>query len=247
MITIKTNHGDIGVELFDDKAPISCENFRQYITDGHFNGTIFHRVIPNFMIQGGGMDESMSQKPTREPIKNEADNGLSNARGSIAMARTSDPDSATAQFFINVHDNKSLNYRAADPQGIGYTVFGQVVTVAGGSNVDFAGAEVVLSNGLGDLRTLLSADDPIGKYTFSDVPPGSYTLSARREGALASVVSITVSPGIDVEQDLVLAAQASITGTIAPSSADCSLVARLYVAEEFGTEPVDEVVIIGNE
>ena len=84
MITIKTNHGDIVVELFDEKAPISCENFRQYARDGHYDDTIFHRVIPNFMIQGGGMDESMSQKPTRDPIKNEADNGESNRRGTLA-------------------------------------------------------------------------------------------------------------------------------------------------------------------
>ena len=102
MITIKTNHGNIGVELFDEKAPISCENFRQYITDGHYAGTIFHRVIPNFMIQGGGMDENMSSKATREPIKNEADNGETNVRGTLAMARTNVVDSATSQFFINV-------------------------------------------------------------------------------------------------------------------------------------------------
>jgi cyclophilin family peptidyl-prolyl cis-trans isomerase len=123
MITIKTNHGDIGVELFDDKAPISCENFRQYITDGHFNGTIFHRVIPNFMIQGGGMDESMSQKPTREPIKNEADNGLTNERGTLAMARTQIVDSATSQFFINLRDNDFLNHGDRD---FGYAVFAKV-------------------------------------------------------------------------------------------------------------------------
>jgi cyclophilin family peptidyl-prolyl cis-trans isomerase len=93
MITIKTNHGDIGVELFDEKAPISCENFRQYARDGHFADTVFHRVIPNFMIQGGGMDENLNSKPTREPIKNEADNGESNVRGTLAMARTAVVDS----------------------------------------------------------------------------------------------------------------------------------------------------------
>jgi cyclophilin family peptidyl-prolyl cis-trans isomerase len=125
MITIKTNHGDIGVELFDDKAPISCENFRQYITDGHFNGTIFHRVIPNFMIQGGGMDDSMSQKPTREPIKNEADNGLTNERGTLAMARTQIVDSATSQFFINLRDNDFLNHGDRD---FGYAVFAKVAS-----------------------------------------------------------------------------------------------------------------------
>ena len=123
MITIKTNHGDIGVELFDEKAPISCENFRQYIADGHFADTIFHRVIPNFMIQCGGMDESMSSKPTRAPIKNEADNGESNVRGTLAMARTGVVDSATSQFFINLRDNDFLNHGTRD---FGYAVFGKV-------------------------------------------------------------------------------------------------------------------------
>jgi len=123
MITIKTNHGDISVELFDEKAPISCENFRQYIRDGHFASTIFHRVIPNFMIQGGGMDASMTQKPTRDPIKNEADNGESNARGTLAMARTMVVDSATSQFFINLRDNDFLDHGTRD---FGYAVFGKV-------------------------------------------------------------------------------------------------------------------------
>jgi cyclophilin family peptidyl-prolyl cis-trans isomerase len=123
MITIKTSHGDIGVELFDDKAPISCENFRQYAKDGHYNETIFHRVIPNFMIQGGGMDENMTQKPTRDPIKNEADNGESNVRGTLAMARTTVVDSATSQFFINLRDNDFLDHGSRD---FGYAVFGRV-------------------------------------------------------------------------------------------------------------------------
>ncbi len=123
MITIKTNHGDISVELFDEKAPISCENFRQYVSDGHFNDTIFHRVIPNFMIQGGGMDESMASKPTRAPIKNEADNGEANLRGTLAMARTGVVDSATSQFFINLRDNDFLNHGGRD---FGYAVFGKV-------------------------------------------------------------------------------------------------------------------------
>ena len=123
MITIKTTHGEIKVELFDEKAPISCENFRQYITDGHFSDTIFHRVIPNFMIQGGGMDSSMSSKPTRDPIKNEADNGESNQRGTLAMARTGVVDSATSQFFINLSNNDFLNHSTRD---FGYAVFGQV-------------------------------------------------------------------------------------------------------------------------
>ena len=123
MITIKTNHGDIKVDLFDEKAPITCENFRQYVTDGHFAGTIFHRVIPNFMIQGGGFDADMHQKPTRDPIKNEADNGVSNARGTLAMARTMVVDSATAQFFINLKDNDFLDNGTRD---FGYAVFGEV-------------------------------------------------------------------------------------------------------------------------
>ena len=123
MITIKTSHGDIGIELFDEKAPISCENFRQYVADGFYAGTIFHRVIPNFMIQCGGMDAEMASKPTRDPIKNEADNGESNDRGSLAMARTSIVDSATAQFFINLRDNDFLNHGGRD---FGYAVFGRV-------------------------------------------------------------------------------------------------------------------------
>ena len=123
MITIKTNHGDISVELFEDKAPISCENFRQYASDGHYDGTVFHRVIPNFMIQGGGMDENLSDKPTRAPIKNEADNGVSNERGTLAMARTMVVDSATSQFFINLKDNSFLDHGTRD---FGYAVFGKV-------------------------------------------------------------------------------------------------------------------------
>lgn len=123
MITIKTNHGDINVELYDEKSPITCENFRQYIEDGFFNDTIFHRVIPNFMIQGGGFDSDMNQKATRDPIKNEADNGVSNKRGTLAMARTSVVDSATAQFFINLKDNDFLDHGTRD---FGYAVFGEV-------------------------------------------------------------------------------------------------------------------------
>ena len=123
MITIKTNHGDISVELFDEKAPISCENLRQYVKDGHFTDTIFHRVIPNFMIQCGGMNKNMASKPTRDPIKNEADNGESNVRGTLAMARTGVVDSATSQFFINLRDNDFLNHGTRD---FGYAVFGKV-------------------------------------------------------------------------------------------------------------------------
>jgi peptidyl-prolyl cis-trans isomerase A (cyclophilin A)/peptidyl-prolyl cis-trans isomerase B (cyclophilin B) len=123
-ITIRTNHGAITAELFDDKAPVTCANFRRYVRDGFFDGTIFHRVIPNFMIQGGGMDVDMREKPTREPIRNEADNGISNQRGTMAMARTADVDSATAQFFINLRDNDFLNHGGRD---FGYAVFGKVV------------------------------------------------------------------------------------------------------------------------
>ncbi len=123
MITIKTNHGEIKAKLFDEKAPITCENFRQYVADGFFNGTIFHRVIPNFMIQGGGFDADMNQKPTRTTIKNEADNGEKNRRGTFAMARTAAVDSATAQFFINLGENDFLNHGDRD---FGYAVFAEV-------------------------------------------------------------------------------------------------------------------------
>lgn len=123
MITIKTNHGEIKAKLFDEKAPITCENFRQYIADGFFNGTIFHRVIPDFMIQGGGFEADMNQKPTRTTIKNEADNGEKNRRGTFAMARTAAVDSATAQFFINLGENDFLNHGDRD---FGYAVFAEV-------------------------------------------------------------------------------------------------------------------------
>jgi cyclophilin family peptidyl-prolyl cis-trans isomerase len=123
MITITTSHGDITIELFADEAPISVENFLAYVDAGHFDGTIFHRVIPNFMIQGGGFDVDMNQKSTRDPIKNEADNGLKNERGTLAMARTSDVDSATSQFFINLNDNAFLDNGERD---FGYAVFARV-------------------------------------------------------------------------------------------------------------------------
>jgi len=125
MITMKTNHGDIVIELDEEKAPKTSENFLQYVNDGFFDGTIFHRVIGNFMIQGGGFEPGMQQKPTRDPVENEAKNGLSNLNGTIAMARTADPHSATAQFFINVSDNKFLDHPGQD--GWGYCVFGKVV------------------------------------------------------------------------------------------------------------------------
>ena len=127
MIKLHTNHGVITLELFADKAPETVANFEQYVKDGHYDGTIFHRVISNFMIQGGGFEPGMKQKATRATIKNEANNGLSNKIGTIAMARTMEPHSASAQFFINVADNSFLNHSAPTIQGWGYAVFGQVV------------------------------------------------------------------------------------------------------------------------
>lgn len=124
-VLLKTNKGDITIELDFEKAPITAENFASYVRDGFFDGTIFHRVIPGFMIQGGGFTEEMTQKPTKAPIKNEASNGLCNKRGTLAMARTANPDSATAQFFINLVDNGYLNYES--PANPGYAVFGSVV------------------------------------------------------------------------------------------------------------------------
>jgi cyclophilin family peptidyl-prolyl cis-trans isomerase len=125
-VQIKTNQGDITLELDSEKAPATVDNFVQYVKDGFFDGTIFHRVINGFMIQGGGFTADMQQKETRAPIKNEADNGLPNNRGTIAMARTQVVDSATAQFFINLVDNDFLNHRDPSPQGYGYAVFGRV-------------------------------------------------------------------------------------------------------------------------
>ena len=127
MIELHTNHGVIGIELDAERAPKTTANFLAYVRDGHFDGTIFHRVIDGFMIQGGGFEPGMKQKPTGEPIDNEANNGLKNARYTIAMARTNDPHSATAQFFINLVDNGFLNHTAPTPQGYGYAVFGKVV------------------------------------------------------------------------------------------------------------------------
>ena len=124
--TIETSMGSITVELDDEKAPITVKNFLDYAASGHYDGTIFHRVIDGFMIQGGGFTKAMDQKPTKAPIKNEASNGLTNKRGTIAMARTMVVDSATSQFFINLVDNDFLNFRAPTPQYYGYAVFGKV-------------------------------------------------------------------------------------------------------------------------
>ena len=127
MIVLKTNYGAISIELDFEKAPKSAASFLQYAKDGFYEGTIFHRVISDFMVQGGGFETGMTQKPNGEPIENEADNGLSNVVGTLAMARTSDPHSATSQFFINVSDNLSLDHRNKTEQGWGYAVFGEVV------------------------------------------------------------------------------------------------------------------------
>ena len=125
-VKLHTNHGVITLELDAEKAPITVANFLAYVEAGHYDNTVFHRVIDGFMIQGGGFEPGMNQKPTGEQIKNEADNGLKNERGTIAMARTQAPHSATAQFFINVADNDFLNHRSPDLQGWGYCVFGKV-------------------------------------------------------------------------------------------------------------------------
>lgn len=127
MIVLTTNFGDIKIELDFDKAPKTAANFQQYVEEGFYDGVIFHRVIDGFMIQGGGMLAGMEEKTTRAPIENEADNGLQNTVGTLAMARTMDPHSASAQFFINVADNDFLNHRSKDTQGWGYAVFGKVV------------------------------------------------------------------------------------------------------------------------
>ncbi|MDD3760391.1 MAG: peptidylprolyl isomerase [Acidithiobacillus sp.] len=142
-VVLHTNHGDIQIELDDAKAPKTVANFLQYVDEGFFDGTIFHRVIPGFMIQGGGFTEKMQQKNTHDAIKNEAENGLKNERGTLAMARTNDPHSATAQFFINLVDNDFLNFRSASGSGWGYAVFGKVTS---GMEVVDAIAKVATGN-----------------------------------------------------------------------------------------------------
>ncbi len=124
MVVFETSHGDITIEMFPDEAPITVENFLSYVDDGFFDGTVFHRVMPGFVIQGGGFDADMNQKETRDPIRNEADNGLKNDRGTLSMARTQQVNSATSQFFINLNDNAFLNHGARD---FGYAVFARVV------------------------------------------------------------------------------------------------------------------------
>ncbi|WGV14405.1 peptidylprolyl isomerase [Psychrobacter maritimus] len=128
VVELDTNMGAIVIELNEEKAPKTVENFLNYVKSGHYDGTIFHRIIDGFMIQGGGMDAEMNEKATNAPVENEADNGLKNDRGTIAMARTQDPHSATSQFFVNVKDNDFLNHSGKNMQGWGYTVFGKVTS-----------------------------------------------------------------------------------------------------------------------
>jgi peptidyl-prolyl cis-trans isomerase B (cyclophilin B) len=126
-VEVRTNMGSFTLELYPENAPNTVQNFLQYVKDGHYNGTIFHRVMPGFMIQGGGFDQKFEEKPTRPPIKNEAGNGLRNGVGMVSMARTKDPHSASAQFFINVAENPTLDFKAPTQEGYGYTPFGKVV------------------------------------------------------------------------------------------------------------------------
>ena len=142
-VKFETTKGEILLELYPNEAPKTVENFIAYVESGHYNGTVFHRVIPNFMIQGGGFDADMQQKPTQAPIENEANNGLKNDVGTISMARTSAPHSATAQFFINVADNANLDFRSESPQGWGYAVFGKVTS---GLDVVMSIVEVATGN-----------------------------------------------------------------------------------------------------
>ena len=149
-VLMKTTDGDITIELFADKSPITVENFLRYADDGHYDGTVFHRVISNFMIQGGGFDTELKEKPTRDPIVNESKNKLHNTRGTLAMARTSDPHSATGQFFINHSDNTFLDHKAKSRQGWGYAVFGKVTQ--GLPVVDIiASAKTSSRGGMGDV------------------------------------------------------------------------------------------------
>ena len=157
-VEMKTNLGSIVLELYPEKAPKTVENFLQYVEDGFYKNTVFHRVIAGFMIQGGGFDTALKQKPARSPIQNEADNGLKNEPGTIAMARTSDPHSASAQFFINVANNAFLNYKAPTQNGYGYAVFGRVV-----SGMDVVNKIAALPTGSGG---------PFG----SDVPKNSIVI-----------------------------------------------------------------------
>ena len=159
-VLFETSQGNFTVELYPEKAPKTVANFLHYVKDGFYENTIFHRVINRFMIQGGGFERDLSEKNTREPIVNESNNGLLNEPGSIAMARTMDPDSATAQFFVNLADNQFLNYTSPDPEQIGYCVFGKVTS----------GFEVVQKIGLSPTTTMgRNADVPIKSITIKSV------------------------------------------------------------------------------
>lgn len=176
LVDIDTSLGQIRVELAADKAPETVANFLAYVDDSFYDGTVFHRVIANFMIQGGGFNEQYRQKPTRAPISNEADNGLRNTRGSIAMARTSDPHSATAQFFINTVDNRALDHKHKSSSGWGYTVFGKVVK----------GLDVV--DRIGATRTRQAA---LNGYPAQDVPEVPVVIKSVRRVAPADPANST--------------------------------------------------------
>ena len=164
MVEMHTSKGLITLELDAEKAPVTVANFIEYVKSGHFDGTIFHRVIPGFVIQGGGMESGMKEKPTQPPIENEADNGLKNVTGSICMARTNDPHSATSQFFINLKDNQFLDHTEKSPQGWGYAVFGQVT---GGMDVVEAIAAVQTGNA-GFHQDVPVEDIVVEKVTITD-------------------------------------------------------------------------------
>ena len=155
-VLMKTTDGDITIELFADKSPVTVENFLSYVDEGHYDGTVFHRVIPNFMIQGGGFTEALEEKPTKEPIVNESKNKLHNTRGTLAMARTNDPDSATAQFFINQRSNLRLDW---SPGKDGYTVFGEVLD---GMQV----VDIIALSDTGEAQAMTTR----GPNVFQDVP-----------------------------------------------------------------------------
>ena len=161
VVKLETSKGDILIELYQDKAPQTVANFLQYVKDGFYDGTVFHRIIPNFMIQGGGFDIHYKQKSTRAPIHNEANNGLKNDRGTIAMARTGDPHSATAQFFINTVDNDSLNYTEASPRGWGYAVFGKVT-----DGMDVVDSISASPTGMGSLNGYPARDVPTSEIVI---------------------------------------------------------------------------------
>ena len=164
MVEMHTSKGLITLELDAEKAPVTVANFIEYVNSGHFDGTIFHRVIPGFVIQGGGLESGMKEKPTQTPIENEADNGLKNVTGSICMARTNDPHSATSQFFINLKDNQFLDHTEKSPQGWGYAVFGQVTD---GMDVVEAIAAVQTGNA-GGHQDVPVEDIVVEKVTITD-------------------------------------------------------------------------------